>query len=403
MRTAFTGEGTPFGRRLLVCLGSLAVATGLWLPCVHLFFTPDVEVWFAEAGMAPRAKALAAWQLRGWRRPELRRAELRKMRGNNAEWDFMGRTFLVLALANMAEREPPAAPEYLDIVDAIVDETLRLEAERGMYHFLMDYATGRPYVAQPARSLFIDGEIALMLGARRLVEDEPRYRRPFRKRISAIVASMSRSPLLTAESYPDECWMFDHVNALAAIRIGDALDGTDHSEFIRRWLRTAKKRLTHDETGLLISSWFYDGTHKQGPEGSTIWMVAHALQLVDPAFARDQYERAERELVERVLGFAYAREWPDSWQGLMDIDSGPIIPGVGASAGSSGLAFVGASAFGDRPLLRGLLTSLDFAAFPVERAGGLRYAASNQVGDAVLLYATVQGPLWRKVRQELPR
>jgi hypothetical protein len=79
-----------------------------------------------------------------------------------------------------------------------------------------------------------------------------------------------------------------------------------------------------------------------------------------------------------------------------DVDSGPIVPWLDASAGSSGLALLGASAFGDRDYLGGLLASLELAGF---REGG-RYRASNQVGDAVILYALSFGPLWRRVRGE---
>ncbi len=70
-----------------------------------------------------------------------------------------------------------------------------------------------------------------------------------------------------------------------------------------------------------------------------------------------------------------------------------------ASAGSSGQAILGAAAFGDREFLSSLLASLEFAAFPLKRKSGLRYSASNQVGDAVVIYALVQGPLWRKVKE----
>jgi hypothetical protein len=97
-----------------------------------------------------------------------------------------------------------------------------------------------------------------------------------------------------------------------------------------------------------------------------------------------------------VLGFGYAREWPGSWVGPMDVDSGPIVPVLEISAGSSGMALVGASAFGDRAYLAALLTSLNFGGFPIEEDGQLRYAASNQVGDAVMLYAMVLGPVWEE-------
>jgi hypothetical protein len=46
-----------------------------------------------------------------------------------------------------------------------------------------------------------------------------------------------------------------------------------------------------------------------------------------------------------------------------------------------------------------LLTSLNFGGFPVEKNGQLRYAASNQVGDAAMFYAMVLGPVWGEVER----
>ena len=85
------------------------------------------------------------------------------MRVSNAEWDFMGRSYLVWSLANMSLRDPASKPLYLRTMDQIIDETLQLEKQEGMYFFLMPYAKDRPYLVQPAHSLFLDGEIALML------------------------------------------------------------------------------------------------------------------------------------------------------------------------------------------------------------------------------------------------
>jgi len=151
-----------------------------------------------------------------------------------------------------------------------------------------------------------------------------------------------------------------------------------------------------------VSTYTLDGATIYGPEGSSIWLAAHMLQLVDRGFAEDQYRRAKRELGRSVLGFGYAREWPSAWRGRADVDSGPVIPGLDVSAGSSGLYLVAARAFGDHDAERELLTTLDFAAFPIDDATGLHYGASNQVGDAVLLYALVLGPAWNAGLGELP-
>ena len=153
------------------------------------------------------------------------------------------------------------------------------------------------------------------------------------------------------------------------------------------------------KTGILISSYTANGQALDGPEGSSIWMVAHCLRVLDEDFARDQYQRARKELGRQMAGFAWSKEWPASWRGAMDIDSGPVIPVFDISAGASGMAFIGASSFGDTAYLASLAATLDFSAFPSLKEGRLKYCASNQVGDAALLYATVLGPMWEKIKQ----
>ena len=93
-----------------------------------------------------------------------------------------------------------------------------------------------------------------------------------------------------------------------------------------------------------------------------------------------------------------ASEWPASLRNVDDVDSGPTVPLVDANAGSSGLALVGAAAFDDDGFLDGLVTSLQFAAFPHEDETGLRFSAGNSLADAVLLYALTEGPLWQQAR-----
>lgn len=390
-------------RRFARVVLALTLGAVIWLPLAHFFFKPHLTDYYRPAGISPQALAMARHHLALWSDPALRAREVARMRSSNAEWDFMGRTFLVLSLANMALRDPALKAQCLAVSDTIIDETLRLEKEHGIFFFLMNYARESAFVNRPARSLFEDGEIALMLGARCLIEDKPDYRRQLRERAKIIQQCMEKGPLLCAESYPDECWMFCNAAALAALKMADALDKTDHSDFFQRWLRIARDNLVARESGLLVSSYSLKGEVRDGPEGSSIWFVAHCLALIDEPFARDQYWRARRDLYRNVCGFGYAREWPASFKGGADIDSGPIIPLLGASAGSSGQAFMAANEFGDAELLSTFLTSLNLAGFPTARDGKLRYCASNQVGDAVLLYSMVLGPLWKEVKERTKR
>ena len=384
-------------------LVSLIVASLLWIPNIHHFYDVDLKAYKRRDEIAPKALMLAERHLELWRDPVLRAQELKKMQRRNPEWDFMSRTYFVLALANMALHDRKYQDLACEIIDAIIENTLIIERERGPGYFLLPYARRGAWAIAPPRSQFIDGEIALMLATRRFIKEDTRYQELLRERVEVMVQKMEQSPVLSAESYPHECWLFCNTVALAAMRMMDSLDGTDHSWLLKRWVRAARAHLTHESTGLLISTYNVEGVWLPAgrcPEGSTIYMSAHMLQVIDPDFARDQYDRAHRHLGRNFAGFQYAKEWANACQGDVDIDSGPIIPFLEASAASSGMAVLGAAAFGDHETLAHLLKSLEFVGFPHKEDGQLRYRASNPVGDSVLLYGLVEGPLWRRVLED---
>lgn len=349
------------------------VACAIWFPNARLFFRPD------------RVKMASALARASEVSPD-------RMRGVNPEWDFMSRTFTVLALANRALGKPEEEETLLVSMDRTIDRVLRDERERGQTHFLMAYARRGPFVDPEGSSLFIDGEILMMIAARDLVRPRPDLDEEARMRADRISRTMERSPTLSGESYPDECWTFCNTTALAALAMFDRVFDADHSNLRRRWVEFAKAHLV-DAKGMLISSYTRDGKVLDGAEGSSIWMSAHNLLVIDPDFARAQYTRARAELGRTLFGFGWAREWPGDAEARVDVDSGPIVPLLDASAGSSGMALLGASTFGDDEYFRALLASLELAGFPKDG----RYQASNAVGDAVLFYALEFGPLFEKV------
>lgn len=381
---------------------SLFLAVVVTLPALRLLHAPRREL---------IANALARRAVRSWTNEH---AADGAMRGVNPEWDFMARTFTVLALASRIasadESHPaasatsaglsadgPARAESLAAIDAILDDTIATAAREGQTHFMLRYASARPFVDPEAASLFVDGELVMMIAARELVAPGSRYMPEARRRAARIERTMRRSPTLSGESYPDECWTFCNTTALAGLSLLDRVDGSDHRALADAWVAFAKGHLVDPSTGLLVSSFTRDGTTLDGPEGSSLWMSAHALSFIDEDFAKDQYARARKELGRTFLGFGWAREWPVSTRApRVDVDSGPIVPLLEASAGSSGLALLGASAFGDTAYGDALVASLDLAAVP--SADG--YRASNAVGDAVTLYAFSEGSLRRRAHRQ---
>ena len=387
------------GAKTGVCV---LLAIVIWIPCApHVLSAAGVSPSLNPSSLASSMsrRYLSLWSA-GDSKKALRETQLGAMRRQNPEWDFMSRTYTVLALANLAKKTPAQSKRYLDTIDRIIEDTLRAEKSRGMHHFLMAYAKRASFKHSSQRSLFIDGEIALMLAARRLIKDSPALKEQMIQRVQTFYKQMNAGSVLSAESYPDECWMFGNSIAIAVLHLSDYLDNTRYQPFIQRWLKMVKTKLIDPQSGMLVSSFKLDGTHLNGPEGSSLWMVLHCLRLVDPAFAETQYALAKKALLRNVMGYAYAREWPESQQGTEDVDSGPIIPGLGASPGASGLAILGAATFNDTETLNALLRSLVAFGMPNEEKDELRFDASNLVGDAVILYALSQGPLFKNLSKE---
>ncbi len=367
--------------------GLLLLGLGpVWLLSLHLVFKPDRTA--LVEGLLTRLVSY-------WTAPGAEQAQLRRV---NPEWDLMSRTFSVLSFTNLALARPLRRAELLGVTDALLEDTLRLEAERADA-FVLPYFHAAPFRDPQAKSLFVDGELALMLAARQTVAREPKWDEPLRERVDRIADQLERGPVASGESYPDEGWTFCNTIALAALTLSDRLDGRDHSALRRRWVAVAQDRLVEPKTGLFVSSFTWSGRPLDGPEGSSLWLSLHMLELVEPELARAQYQRAREALGHAALGFAWAGEWPSATTGGEDVDSGPTIPLVGANAGSSGLAVLGAAAFHDDDFLDALLTSLAFAGFPRREGEALRFSAGNVLGDAVIFYALVQGPLWAKAHQ----
>ena len=82
----------------------------------------------------------------------------------------------------------------------------------------------------------------------------------------------------------------------------------------------------------------------------------------------------------------------------MDIDSGLVVPVLGASASASGLALIAAAAFDDRRFYKKLRTALEFGAFPERESDRASFLMAGAIGDPVIFYSTVVGPLWRKLK-----
>ena len=126
----------------------------------------------------------------------------------------------------------------------------------------------------------------------------------------------------------------------------------------------------------------------------------HFLRDVSPEFATDQYGRAREHLIRELFGFSAVREFPEGAEGQADIDSGPVIFGLGPSA--SGFAIPAAAVMQDVATAKSLLKASAVAGLPVLGSGELYYSAMPPVGQAVILFGKTE-LLKAQMLKETPR
>jgi hypothetical protein len=180
------------------------------------------------------------------------------------------------------------------------------------------------------------GQLCVMLGCYRLVGGDGRYASIHRRLADLLHAELARLEGLPLRSLPHVSWTFDTVPVLLALRLYDRHTGTDRSSaVIRKHLEWVRDEATDPATGLPWSR--LNGASPEQPRGCELsWRIMLLAQL-DRPYAQAVYAKYTQAFwMERgaLAGFA---EWPGGRKGFEDVDSGPIVNGIGGTATGFGL------------------------------------------------------------------
>ncbi len=175
--------------------------------------------------------------------------------------------------------------------------------------------------------------------------DEPKHRQ-----LAAILESRSLAdPHAIAASYqsmPDR-WPADQAVVLAGLAQADRAHHTERlTAPLARFEATLRPLL--GDAGLPPSELAAHRATSRSPRGCANSFLTRYLADADPDFAHElwlRYRRDWRVTLGPVVGF---REWPQGITGPADVDSGPIIAGIGTAASALGIA--AARANGDEAL-----------------------------------------------------
>ncbi len=138
------------------------------------------------------------------------------------------------------------------------------------------------------------------------------------------------SPYL--ESYKEHCWPADMCVAVASLSNFDKIFGQKYNSQITAWLNDIKERVDPSTNMLPHKVDYESGKALQRTRGSSSGLSLRMLAEIDTDFARNQYHLFDSLFIEKTLGLPYIREYPKGVDGSGDIDSGPVIFGVGFSA-----------------------------------------------------------------------
>ncbi|BDT99458.1 hypothetical protein [Nocardia sputorum] len=343
--------------------GALYVAVAAVLTLV--FLVPQIRLYRDEQ---PRTDVIA--QMR-FLRSELRSGLGEEMQGMFPEGFFFSHVLYGLAWTDLARGDTTYRDEALREARWAL-ERLESGSGRGAFDARLRPAYGVFYVGWSSR---LRGAVIELAGAA-----APEAAQFIADCEALAVAFGTDGPFLAA--YPGQAWPVDNVVAVSALRLHDRIFGSRFEPVIAEWLTSARAHLD-PATGLLPHR---AAPMMEGARGSSQSMIQRFLPEIDPAWAAQQYRTFRRLFIDTPLGLPGVREYPHGRSGAGDVDSGPLILGVSASA--TVVTIGAARVHGDRNLA-GPITGLgESLGMPVTLGNSKRYAfGALPIGDAFLAWS----------------
>jgi hypothetical protein len=306
---------------------------------------------------------------------------------------FPANAYASLGLAGSLVRSDASEKVGRLLAPAIASVARRTKAPKGNLMGLASYGDHATYICQLNVSL---GAYRL-LGGTKHAELHDHLSRLIREALAA----RGGKPL---RSFPAYTWPFDTIPCLTSLALHDAATGAkDSSPPIEAHLAWVDEHATDAATGLPWSRIDNEtGERRELPRGCDLSLRIMFLGWFSPDRAKATYQAyAKHFWLERFVAAGFA-EWPEGKEHFADLDSGPILMGIGSAASALGMG--AARAAGDQTRLARLtaqvkamregiaaVAATGTAEEPALLAGLLPvrpgYISGSLFGDAVLFLA----------------
>lgn len=308
----------------------------------------------------------------------------------NGEWAFGTYQMAALGFAQVMLEHPETRDEFTPsmekcverILDADIAEFDRRSWGEGALSALEKGGDHAAYL----------GYLNLVLGMHRRVAPSSRFSELNDRITASFVRRLEVSPIGLLETYPGERYPVDNCAVLGSIALHAKASGIAPPDVLGKTLNLWRERYVDGKTGLFFQAVDSKGRPIDQPRASGTALGLYMLSLGDVDLARDLYQSLRNTCETSFLGFGLMREYPRGVPGGSgDIDSGPVVLGIGFSA--TGFTIAGSRAFSDPEAYSGLYRTAHLVGSPLSWDGRRNYVCGGPLGNAILFAMLTAQPV----------
>jgi hypothetical protein len=282
-----------------------------------------------------------------------------------------------LALCEQMQSHTVSAPEYKDYLTDLHTCLDLLQSDSGRAPFQKEL--------KPAYGIFYAGWSNYVLAQSLLVAPDERKIQTYQYNCAEIAAAFDASASPYLQSYGGQAWPADNIVALASLKHSKQIGGIDYTSLLQNQIEKIKNCLDLDSRLIPHSASWLIGQTIQSPRGSSQSLMLCFLPEIDSAFAQNQYELFEKQFIDTHFGLEAVREYPIGIHNWGDIDSGPVIWGIGTAATITGIRAALKNKAQDRYI--SMRNCIEALGFPFQTQGKKQFLFGQQpMADAFLAW-----------------
>ena len=313
------------------------------------------------------------------------------------EWALYTCSMTSAALANIAVLYPQNKELSIKFIGQIID--IAMSEEIREYDRLRWREDPMDGIYGNLSHISYYSHLAWMISRYKQIGGDGKYDDLYHSLCKAMNRRIRQSKSLNLPTYPGEyIYIPDMLVAIVALaNYSNQYDGK-YSTTVNMWVERAKKEWIDKETGLVASflEVYNDSIRIVLPvKGSYSALNCYYLSLVDPEFAKEQYDCLMKNYKQGFL-FAGIKEYHDRTCLFgMDIDAGPII--FNLSPSGTAFAIGCATSLDDMEFRNKLLKTAELGGSTVTWFGKSHYLLANLalVGEAIVLAMRTSAPQTR--------